>query len=188
MNQESFPTEELRRQRILNAALELFSTEGFHAVPVPRIAEKAGVGIGSIYRVAPSKIALADSVFEYCVEQLRQAVFQPVDFDGLSREEIFWLFWQRASDWLMRDPEPMRFMVLYRFVGPPNRKSGLRRVGDVEAILGVAVKQGWIRNMDFDDAAAIISGPLMVLTLDNALTAENLKACGEAVWRAVCPE
>ena len=32
------------KERIVKAALHLFAVEGFHAVPVPRIADKAGVG------------------------------------------------------------------------------------------------------------------------------------------------
>ena len=46
---------EATRQRLLRAALELFTTTGFRATTTPQIAERAGVDEGTIYRHFSSK-------------------------------------------------------------------------------------------------------------------------------------
>lgn len=46
---------DLTRQRLVRAALELFTTQGYHDTTTPQIAKKAGVAEGTIYRHFASK-------------------------------------------------------------------------------------------------------------------------------------
>src|SRR5690606_27876447 len=52
-----------KREAILHAALELFVERGFWGTAVPEIAEKAGVGAGTIYRYFESKEALVNALY-----------------------------------------------------------------------------------------------------------------------------
>ena len=54
---------EATRQRLLRAALELFTTTGFQATTTPAIAERAGVAEGTIYRHFPGKEQLLNEVY-----------------------------------------------------------------------------------------------------------------------------
>lgn len=49
------------RALILEAAEELFGTDGL-AVPIDRIAERAGLGVGTLYRHFPTKEALFEAI------------------------------------------------------------------------------------------------------------------------------
>src|SRR5580693_1548480 len=49
------------RQRILQAAEEIFATEGL-SVPIDTVAERAGVGVGTLYRHFPTKEALFEAI------------------------------------------------------------------------------------------------------------------------------
>lgn len=49
--------------RLIQAAVELFTTHGFHATTTPAIASRAGVAEGTIYRHFPSKEALLNEAF-----------------------------------------------------------------------------------------------------------------------------
>lgn len=49
------------RERILEAAQEVFAREGL-AVPIDVVAEKAGVGVGTLYRHFPGKEALFEAI------------------------------------------------------------------------------------------------------------------------------
>ena len=49
------------RQRILEAAESVFATEGL-SVPVDTVAERAGVGVGTLYRHFPTKEALFEAI------------------------------------------------------------------------------------------------------------------------------
>jgi AcrR family transcriptional regulator len=54
---------ERNRQRILIAAGEIFAEQGL-GVTLDAVAERAGVGVGTVYRRFPDKEALVDALFE----------------------------------------------------------------------------------------------------------------------------
>src|SRR5260221_4167902 len=56
------PTE-LTHQRLIRAALELFSSRGYHDTTTAQIAKKAGVAEGTIYRHFPSKQQLLNELY-----------------------------------------------------------------------------------------------------------------------------
>jgi len=51
------------RDRLARAAVELFTTRGYHETTTPLLAERAGVAEGTIYRHFPSKDDLLNEVF-----------------------------------------------------------------------------------------------------------------------------
>jgi AcrR family transcriptional regulator len=57
------------RQRILDAAEAIFATEGL-AVPIDAVAERAGVGVGTLYRHFPTKEALFEAIVIARLESL----------------------------------------------------------------------------------------------------------------------
>lgn len=56
-------TAELTRQRLIRAALELFTTRGYHATTTAQIAKKAGIAEGTIYRHFASKHQLVNELY-----------------------------------------------------------------------------------------------------------------------------
>jgi AcrR family transcriptional regulator len=57
------------RQRILEAAEAIFATEGV-SVPIDTVAERAGVGVGTLYRHFPTKEALFEAIVVARLESL----------------------------------------------------------------------------------------------------------------------
>jgi AcrR family transcriptional regulator len=57
------------RQRILEAAEAIFATEGV-SVPIDTVAERAGVGVGTLYRHFPTKEALFEAIVIARIESL----------------------------------------------------------------------------------------------------------------------
>ena len=51
------------RDRLVRAALELFTTKGFHGSTTPRIAARAGIAEGTIYRHFESKAHLLNEIY-----------------------------------------------------------------------------------------------------------------------------
>lgn len=72
---------------LLNAAKEIFATSGVDA-PVREIAEKAGVGLGTIYRHFPQRSDLIAAVFKHEVDDCAMAAeslsakYEPADALG----------------------------------------------------------------------------------------------------------
>jgi AcrR family transcriptional regulator len=66
------------RARILAAAEEVFATEGV-SVPIDRVAEKAGLGVGTLYRHFPTKEALFEAIVVARLEDLLETVKAQVE-------------------------------------------------------------------------------------------------------------
>jgi AcrR family transcriptional regulator len=60
------------RERILDAALNVFSEKGFHQATVDEIAERAGLGKGTLYRYFANKETLFNELVRFRLEELEQ--------------------------------------------------------------------------------------------------------------------
>ncbi|MHB8449360.1 MAG: TetR family transcriptional regulator [Mycobacteriales bacterium] len=70
----------LRRQRVLDATIELASEGGFDAVQMRSVADRAGVALGTLYRYFPSKVHLLVSAMGQEMERARDRLTsRPVD-------------------------------------------------------------------------------------------------------------
>jgi AcrR family transcriptional regulator len=67
------------REKVLNAALDLFYEKGFHLATVDEIAERAGVGKGTLYRYFANKGALFNELIKSRLEELEQSAEAVLD-------------------------------------------------------------------------------------------------------------
>ncbi|WP_110926381.1 TetR/AcrR family transcriptional regulator [Bacillus massiliglaciei] len=78
-----------KKKLIINEAVKLFGTKGYHATSVQEIAERCGMAKGSFYNYFKSKEELVVSIFKYYVNEYRE-VFAEIeartDLDG--REKL----------------------------------------------------------------------------------------------------
>jgi len=66
------------RQRILDAAEAIFASEGL-SVPIDTVAERAGVGVGTLYRHFPTKEALFEAIVTARLEYLLEVAKERAD-------------------------------------------------------------------------------------------------------------
>jgi AcrR family transcriptional regulator len=64
------------RERLVRAALDLFTTQGYHASTTPQVAHRAGVAEGTIYRHFTSKEQLLNEIYRGAVRMFTQVVEQ----------------------------------------------------------------------------------------------------------------
>jgi AcrR family transcriptional regulator len=98
-----------KREAILGAALDLFSERGFDGTAMPMVAERAGVGAGTIYRHFDSKEALGNAVFRQCKLAMQDYVLARRK-PGLTAREEFRGMWQGLWDFLREQPAACRFL------------------------------------------------------------------------------
>jgi AcrR family transcriptional regulator len=91
------------RQRILDAAEEVFATEGVTA-PIDAVAERAGLGVGTLYRHFPNKEALFEAIV---MDRITELVATAREFE------------------LAEDPGPALFSFLQEFSGQAASKRDL---------------------------------------------------------------
>lgn len=104
---------EATRQKLLRAALDLFTTVGFRATTTPAIAARAGVAEGTIYRHFTSKEQLLNEVYrgaqKWAAGVIREVEEQTQGSRASERlQRVARRFFEAAD----RDPAALR-MVLY---------------------------------------------------------------------------
>jgi TetR/AcrR family transcriptional regulator, repressor of fatR-cypB operon len=101
-----------KREAILEAALELFVERGFFGTAVPEIADRAGVGAGTIYRYFESKEALVNAIYRQ--EKLHFAHVVLDDFPAAApTREQFRLLWTRMARFATEHPSSFIFLELH---------------------------------------------------------------------------
>lgn len=163
----------LNRDRILAAAAKLFAERGL-SVPLEEIADRAGVGVATLYRRFPTRADLAAAAFERSIshytEAVDRALANPRSWDGF-RGLIFDLCELQATDAGMRDLLTTAFPTSSAIEESTNEA-----VEKVKVLIARAQDDGSLR-------PDVVVADLVVLLLANAGV---LKATGNAApdaWR-----
>jgi AcrR family transcriptional regulator len=159
-----------KRDAILDAALELFAERTFDGTPVPLIAERAGVGAGTIYRYFEDKTALVNALYQRWKLEMAARITPPGAIDD-PREDFHYRWdglWRFASN------HPRAFAFLETHHHQPYLDQRSREVGD--AITTAAI--GYVRRAQ---AAGVIRNgkPEMLIALVLGAFTGLVKAAGE---------
>ena len=122
-----------KRQAILDAALVLFGELGFHGTTVPQVAQKAGVGAGTIYRYFDGKEALVNALFQHWKGEMGRALMNDFPVTAPVREQ-FHAFWRRMIRFATENRAAFAFLELHHHAPYLDAKS--REVE--ETVLGAA--------------------------------------------------
>lgn len=98
-----------KREAILAAALELFAERGFDGTVMPLVAERAGVGAGTIYRHFDSKEALGNVIFRQAKLLMQDYLLQRRQA-GLTPREEFRAMWLGLWAFFTEHPAACRFL------------------------------------------------------------------------------
>ena len=156
----------LKRESIIQTALQLFSTNGFHKTTIPDIAKKLGMSVGNLYNYFSSKDILAQEIIKYTSETLG-AKIREVNMLDLSAEEkikkIVEIYFTMAKE----KPEMIEyFLRVYlsnREVFSDNCEGMVCVSGFITEIMiffDDAVGSGELRNQDFFSAFGLFMGYL----------------------------
>mgnify|MGYP003519311662 FL=1 len=136
------------RQKLLRAALELFTGEGFLASTTPLIAERAGVAEGTIYRHFTSKEHLLNEVFRG-TQRWATGVVKEVDADRtLKAPERLARIARRFVETAERDPAGARMLLRQRdgkFLDPPSRDAAREFREAVQQVVAAGKADGMVR-------------------------------------------
>lgn len=102
---------DLTRQRLARAALELFTTRGYHPTTTPLIAKKAGVAEGTIYRHFSTKQHLLNEVFRGAARWAQQTVADVAAAAGTPQERLAGVA-RALLDAASHDPGVLRILLL----------------------------------------------------------------------------
>ncbi|HEX6105901.1 MAG TPA: TetR/AcrR family transcriptional regulator [Gemmatimonadales bacterium] len=105
---------EATRQRLLRAALELYTTIGFRATTTPAIAARAGVAEGTIYRHFSGKEHLLNEVYRSAQRWGAELVREPEGERPLAAAERLRALGRRILEVAVEDPSLARMLLRSR--------------------------------------------------------------------------
>ena len=169
------------KQKILEKALELFSTQGYDSVSVGEIAKAVGIKAPSLYNHFPSKQAIFDAIMESTAAQY-EADTDQINIHVQNAEQDIPVFTEISEDALFEKVRQIfeyslhneaisrfrRMMTLEQFRSPELAalfsRRYVERVVDYHAgIFRALIAAGEIRAVDPDTLAMMYMAPVLTL-------------------------
>ncbi|WP_353049157.1 TetR/AcrR family transcriptional regulator [Sulfurovum xiamenensis] len=156
----------LKRESIIQAALQLFSLNGFHGTTIPDIAKKLHMSVGNVYNYFSSKDILAQEIIKYTSQALGKEIHKVNMMDVSAKEKIgkiVEVYFMMAKD----KPEMIEYFLR---VYLSNREvfhhgcegmvcvSGF--ITEIMIFFDESVSSGELRNQDFFSAFGLFMGYL----------------------------
>lgn len=183
---------DLTRQRLVRAALELFTTQGYHPTTTPQIARRAGIAEGTIYRHFSSKQQLLNELYRGAARWALQLVRQTETRPGPARDRLAYLA-ELLVDGGGREPAVVRlffFQDVTALLDEKSRDAGREFRGALESIVAHGKAEGSVRAGGVDVLAAAWLAVLRV-ALERILVREwgaasaGVRLCANAAWDSI---
>lgn len=187
-----------KRDEIVRAARELIAEQGFHGAPMAMIAERAGVGAGTIYRYFENKDVLITELYLEIEKRIVTALHE-----GYSREKPFRERFLHLGTTLLRFfiGNPLDFRYLEQFHNSPygvafrrdkllgNTASGC---DVIKELFELGVQQQVLKDFPLVILFDLFFGPVVSLArdhilgfieLDETIIQRIIEACWDTVKR-----
>jgi len=155
-----------KSEKILDAALLLFSTRGFYATTIPDIAKAMGMSVGNLYNYFSSKEILAKEIIKYSSNILGSEIRAVNEEEGTAKEKIrkiVALYFQMATS----KPQHINYFLRVYLANKEVFKEGCEGmlcvssfVTELMIFFEDGVARGELRNQDFFSAFGLFMGYL----------------------------
>lgn len=152
-----------KRGAILDAALSLFVERGFHGTAVPALADRAGVGAGTIYRYFHNKEGLVNELYREWKSALvarATAKIRP----GMAPREVFRAFWREMIGFVKDHPDAFAFLEMHHHASYLDEKSKVlerNALALAEQVFGVMQSQKAVRPLPANLLMSVVYGALI---------------------------
>ena len=177
-------TADLKRELILDGALELFAERTFAGSPVPLIAERAGVGLGTIYRYFDSKEALVNELYRKWKATMAADVIGERPTDPSIRSE-FVALWTGLARFASAHPLAFVFLEAQHhdaYLDQQSKQEGLVLEDHALRFIRRAQRANEVRSGPPRVLLALAMGSFRGLVRDCTVTASTVSLSCDATW------
>ncbi len=186
-----------KREAIVTAALELIAEHGFHGAPMSMIADKAGVGAGTIYRYFDNKDILISELYRELEDKLLEALQEGFPA-GKPMRERFLHIGTTLLRYCISHPLYFRYMEQYHNspYGASLRKDRIVNKSGGQNIFKTLMEEGTaqqiVKDLPLFVHVALAFGPvislardhiLSLIVLDDDLIVKSIEACWDGIRR-----
>ncbi|WP_432823659.1 TetR/AcrR family transcriptional regulator [Trichloromonas sp.] len=181
-----------KRTAIMQAAMELIAEQGFHGTPTSQIAQKAGTGVGTIYRYFKDKDELIEAIHETVHGVFINSFAENYDPQLPVRENYLRIF-SALTRLFIANPGEIRFMEQY-YNSPygvaKKRSEELKCEKPLFQFFAQGKQQQVIKDFPMEVLMSLSFGPIIFVTRDHLngfieLDDAMITAIVEASWDAV---
>lgn len=186
-----------KRDDIMQAALKLIAENGFHGAPMAMIADRAGVGTGTIYRYFENKDLLIAKLYQRLEERIHSVIMEGYASEKPIRERFLHLCTALLRYFI---ENPLDFRYMEQFHNSPygvavRRDKIIGKKGELDMyrkLFEEGEEQQVIKDIPLPVLFALAFGPLLnvardhilgFITLDDALIARIIEACWDGIRR-----
>ena len=181
-----------KREPIMTAALDLFVERGFYGTAVPEIAERAGVGAGTIYRYFDSKEALVNEIYREQKLLFGQIALDDFPSTAPTREQ-FRVLWTRMARFAIDHPSSFIFLELHhhaRYLDGASRAVEQRMTGVFTHVVVSAQARGELKAGDPRVLMGLVMGGFIGVIRgcvddDRPLGEADWKLAEQCMWEAI---
>lgn len=181
-----------KRESIMSAALELFVERGFFGTAVPEIADRAGVGAGTIYRYFESKEALVNAIYREQKLLFGRVAFENFPPAATTREQ-FRLLWTRMAKFAIDHPSSFIFLELHhhaRYLDAESRAVEHRMTELFTRVVTNAQARGELKAGDPRVLMGLVMGGFVgvirgCVDVDQPLGQLDWKLAEQCMWEAI---
>lgn len=180
---------DVKRELILDAALELFAERTFAGSPVPLIAARAGVGLGTIYRHFDSKEALVNDLYRCWKRAMAVEVLaQPAAGAGV--RDRFFALWNGLARFAATHPSAFAFLEAHHhdaYLDDDSRAEARTLETHAVRFIRSSQRSGAMRAGPPTLLLALVMGAFRGLVRDCDLTRRSVQLAGEVAWSMLQP-
>lgn len=186
-----------KRAEIAHAALEIIAEHGFHGAPMSMIADRAGVGAGTIYRYFENKDVLITELYRDLEKRISSVLMDDYEPDKPLRERFIHLGTALLRYFIAY---PLDFRYLEQFHNSPygaavrrDKIMGKHDECDVfRELFAEETSNQVMRELPLVVLFALAFGPLLAVardhilgfvSLDDHLITQTIEACWDAIKR-----
>ncbi len=181
-----------KRDAILTAALGLFVERGFHGTAVPEVADRAGVGAGTIYRYFESKEALVNELYRRHKQLLLARMLAAFPATAAAREQ-FAAIWRAMARFSAEEPLAFDFLELHNhgsYLDAESKALEDRIITFGVAFVEAAQRRGEVRLVPPAILIGIVMGSLVGLVSKGqqcglTMTEDRWSTAEQCVWEAI---
>ncbi|HEY0255434.1 MAG TPA: TetR/AcrR family transcriptional regulator, partial [Kofleriaceae bacterium] len=172
-------------------ALDLFVERGFYGTAVPEIADKAGVGAGTIYRYFPSKEALVNEI--YREEKTRFGAHVMDNFPVGNARELFHNMWTRMVRFAVENVKSFIFLELHhhaRYLDAESKALEKRMTVLFAQVIVSAQARNELKNGSPEMLMGIVMGGFIgvirsCVEVDRKTSDADWKLAEQCMWEAI---
>lgn len=178
-----------KKAAALQATLQLISEQGFHGAPMSQIAERANIGVGTIYRYFSGKEDLINALYIDIKTRIARYAFRNYE-EAVPVREGFKQMLSNVIHYFIENPAELSFTEQYEnspLITAATHEEGKRIANPLNSLFHRAVEQNLLKELPIEMLGALLSGAVsslakLYLSGVMKLEEESLDAGLNAIW------